>query len=92
MGHGDPDRFVVFCLVAGEVAEAIHADRHWNHVAPDVRDALAIAAVASDGDGDEVWTLVTWEPETWGKTEAVADVLVERGMLTPEELLNLIKG
>jgi len=26
----------LFCLVAGEIAESIHADRHWNHQAPDV--------------------------------------------------------
>ncbi len=81
----------LFCLVAGEVAEAIHADRHWNYQAPDVRDALAIAAVASEGDVDEAWALLTWvlyrtrrtlrEPETWRKVEAVAGALVETGRL-----------
>lgn len=90
----------LFCLVAGEVAEAVHASRHWNHGAPDVRDALAIAAVASEGDVDEAWALVVWvlhrarrtlrEPGTWRKVERVAEALVARGFLPADHLCLLI--
>jgi len=90
----------LYCLVAGEVAEAIHADRHWNHGAPDIRDALAIAAVASEGDVDEAWALLTWvlyrtrrtlrEPEAWRKVMTVAGALAEQGCIKAEELYRLL--
>lgn len=48
--------------------------------------------MASEGDVDEAWALLTWvlyrtrrtlrEPETWRKVEAVAGVLVERGEIS----------
>lgn len=90
----------LFCLVAGEIAESIYADRHWNHQAPDVRDALAIGAVASGGDVDESWALLTWmlyrtrrtlrESETWRSVALVAGALMEQGALTGEQIHALI--
>jgi len=90
----------LFCLVAGEIAESIYTDRHWNHQAPDVRDALAVGAVASEGDVDEAWALLTWmlyrtrrtlrEPDTWRKVEAVVRALITRGSLTSDEVRVLI--